>query len=448
MHIVLIVICSLTLSFGAAVGVNLQKLSMNREKRRNEEHHEQGEQREQVQQNDDDDDDIREDKGNQNVDPSEYDNVEDEGWDESPVEMKTHRLSRTLEPLEPSEPDDLSLPEVPTEMEMEMEMQMQIDMQHHPNQPAIKPRPPYKQPLWCLGMAIITLDAIGDFVFIGLAPQTLLAPLGSLSLGWNVILAPIFNPEEVVTKRIVFATTVIYVGTILTVLFASDTSPTYELEDIVAFIRNETFLIYIASCVLFQFATFFHGHKYGYTVIHYCSLAGCFGGQCILFAKSSSELVKNVVINNEIDDWTNSILPYLFLLGMASCLLLQISFLNTGLENFDSLIVVPLYQSFWNIFAITGGLIFFQEHQNMSQLDDIMYAIGLIITLVGIRLFVLWRRRNPSNEESIEVEMLLASESQTNLRSSQFSELDNSYGSAALCTISRNINAPRKHLKI
>lgn len=50
-----------------------------------------------------------------------------------------------------------------------------------------KGRQPFLQPLWLLGTAIIVLDAIGDFVFIGLAPQSLLAPLGSLALGWNVM---------------------------------------------------------------------------------------------------------------------------------------------------------------------------------------------------------------------------------------------------------------------
>jgi len=79
-------------------------------------------------------------------------------------------------------------------------------------------RKPFMQPLWLMGMAVIVVDAIGDFVFIGLAPQSMLAPLGSLSLGWNVILAPIFHRDEKVTKTTVIATAVIYVGTIISIL--------------------------------------------------------------------------------------------------------------------------------------------------------------------------------------------------------------------------------------
>lgn len=295
MKVLLVVACSLTLSFGAAVGVNIQKLSMNKE------------------------------------------------------EQKASQQSSK--------------------------------------------RPPYLQPLWCLGMTIIILDAIGDFVFIGLAPQSLLAPLGSLSLGWNIILAPIFHPDEKVTKDIIRATAIIYIGTLLTVFHASNSTPTYTLQNIVAFMYNRTFIAYFAFIILFQCLVSMHGKKKtGYGIIHYCGLAGSFGGQCILFAKSSSELIKNAFTTNNYHDWTTSPLPYIFILCMVLSVLTQISYLNTGLAKYDALIVVPVYQSFWNAFSITGGLVFFQEYQFMTLYDGMMYSLGIGITLVGVRLLVRQRQ--------------------------------------------------------
>lgn len=255
-------------------------------------------------------------------------------------------------------------------------------------------RPPFKQPLWCLGMAIIILDAIGDFVFIGMAPQTLLAPLGSLGLGWNIILAPIFHTSEKVTSGIIVATGVIYVGTIITVLFAADSDPSYDLDQIVQFARNPHFIEYFLLCLIFQGCMSYHGHTKGFGMVHYCSLAGCFGGQCILFAKSSSELVKNMVVKGATHDWTSSPLPYIFLVGMLGTVMTQMSFLNTGLAKFEALVVVPVYQSFWNAFSITGGLIFFQEYKYMNKVDGIMYSIGIVITLIGVSLLVRQRRRS------------------------------------------------------
>ncbi len=248
-------------------------------------------------------------------------------------------------------------------------------------------RPVFLQPLWCIGMLVVVLDACGDFVFFGLAPQSLLAPLGALSLGWNIILAPIFHNEKV-TKSILFATALIYVGTILTVLFAADSSPDYNLAKIIDYILTIPVLLYFIVCISFQTALAVHGKKKGFGILHYCGLAGCFGGECLIFTKTSSELVKNAVVSGNIDDFTSSPLPYIFFVLTIGTVLAQVSFLTKGLSKFDALIVVPIFQSFWGIFSLTGGLIFFQEHKLMDALDGAMYTLGVCITLGGVALLV------------------------------------------------------------
>lgn len=267
-------------------------------------------------------------------------------------------------------------------------------------------RPVYLQPLWCMGFVIQAFDACGDFVFIGLAPQSLLAPLGALSLGFNVILAPIFHPSEKATPSLVLATAFIYVGTIVTILFAPDTNPTYTLEKLLTFVTEGLFILYALACVCFQCMLLWHGQDYGYGIVHYCGLAGCFGGECILFAKSTSELVKNAIMGQTYDAWTTSIIPYVFILGMILTAITNVNFLNQGLARFDALLVVPIYQSFWNAFGITGGLIFFQEYRFMSTNDSLMYALGIAITFVGVVLLVRERAYGKlpvqGNVESIE----------------------------------------------
>jgi len=255
-------------------------------------------------------------------------------------------------------------------------------------------RPPYRQPLWCIGLLIIILDGCGDFVFIGLAPQSLLAPLGSLGVGWNIILAPIFNPTEKVTRSIVFATALIYVGTILTVLYATDSAPNYNLSNIIVLMSTFQFRVYSCFCIMFQGGMFYHGRKNGFGILHLCGLAGCFGGFCIILAKTTSELVKNVIITGVIKDWTSSPLPCMFIIGILVCVTTQMHYLNAALSKFDALLVVPIYQSFWNAFSITGGPIFFQEYNHMSEWDREMYALGIFITLTGVTLLVKQRRKN------------------------------------------------------
>ena len=250
-------------------------------------------------------------------------------------------------------------------------------------------RPPHMQPLWRLGLALIIINAIGDFIFFGLAPQSLLAPLGSLGLGWNIFLAPKFNPDETVTPKIVTATVVIYIGTIMAVLTAADTSPSCDLQKIIGFTANWQFHIYFLVCILFMCTLAYRGNRRGYfDILYYCGMAGCLGGQCVLFAKISSELLEHAIMTGVIDDFTTSFLPYIFILCMIITVVTQIGYLNTGLANFDALVVVPVYQCFWNAFGITSGLVFFQEYQYMTARDGVLYTLGICISLKGIAMLV------------------------------------------------------------
>eukprot|EP00804_Cyclotella_cryptica_P011316 CCRYP_007785-RA/>CCRYP_007785-RA protein AED:0.36 eAED:0.36 QI:290/1/1/1/1/1/2/1924/358 len=262
-------------------------------------------------------------------------------------------------------------------------------------------RPPYFQPLWLLGLSVIALDAVGDFIFIGMAPQSLLVPLGALSLGFNFILAPIFH-NEVVTLGIVVATAIVYCGTIVTVLFAPKDKSDYDLEDIRLFAMNPQFLWFELFSVFFACGTFFLGATKGYGPGHYCALAGCFGGQTLLLAKCLSELLLNAVLNDDFSDWTGSPIPYFMVIAMVGCLLTQLNFLNTGLRKFEALRVGPMYQCFFIVFGITGGLVFFQEYHYMTWKDLIIYSVGIIILLVGVAVLVRQRAVASSpNDETL-----------------------------------------------
>jgi magnesium transporter len=267
-----------------------------------------------------------------------------------------------------------------------------------------RPRPPYCQPLWMIGFAIQVMDAIGDFVCVGLAPQTLLAPIGSLSLGFNVILAPLFHPHEQATRNIIVATVLIYVGAIVTVCFAPETDPQYTLDKIRTLLQARSFWIFVVGgFASFQGAVAAHGRRHGYTLVHYCGLAGCFGGACILFTKSVSELVKNAIVSKQYDDWKTSPIPYGLVVGMLTTVFSNVNLLNQALAQYDALLVVPVYQSFWNVFAITGGLVFFQEYQYMSASDRIMYAWGIAITMIGVSLLVRERQTNTATGRLVVV---------------------------------------------
>lgn len=241
-------------------------------------------------------------------------------------------------------------------------------------------RPPYFQPLWLFGLSVIALDALGDFIFIGLAPQSLLVPLGALSLGFNFILAPFFH-NEVVTKGIVLATAIVYSGTVVTVIFAPKDQADYDLEDIKDFALTPQFLWYEVFCSLFAMGAFILGTVKGYGAGIYCGLAGVFGGQTLLLAKCLSELLLIALINDDWNDWKSPV-PFFMVVGMIATLFTQLHFLNTGLHKFEALRVGPLYQCFFICFGITGGLVFFQE---VSW--SLLMFVGFLLHTLALQLF-------------------------------------------------------------
>ena len=263
-----------------------------------------------------------------------------------------------------------------------------------------KGRKPFLQPLWLIGMAVIVVDAIGDFVFIGMAPQSMLAPLGSLSLGFNVILAPFFHREERVTRTTVLATAVIYVGSIISVLYAASSNPSYNLARIKELAGNPYFIDYIVFIFVLQGVILLNGKMRGFGMLHYTALAGTLGGETLIFAKTSSELVKNAILRRDFDDLRNPISIVAVIMTVVTALT-QLHVLNLGLAKFEAVIVVPVYQTFLNACAITMGLIFFQEYRLMSRKDTTMYSVGLVITLVGVKMLVQQRRKSvlPSHVE-------------------------------------------------
>jgi len=61
-----------------------------------------------------------------------------------------------------------------------------------PSQPIDERLPYTSQPRWWIGLVLVVLGALGDFVSFGLAPQTLVAPAGSFTLVANVFFASFF----------------------------------------------------------------------------------------------------------------------------------------------------------------------------------------------------------------------------------------------------------------
>jgi len=85
----------------------------------------------------------------------------------------------------------------------------------------------YKDTVWMLGLLMVIIGSLADFAALAFGAQSIIAPLGSLTLVANVFFAPCLLGETL-TKRDLFATLTIIVGATISVMFASHKDTIYE----------------------------------------------------------------------------------------------------------------------------------------------------------------------------------------------------------------------------
>lgn len=129
-------------------------------------------------------------------------------------------------------------------------------------------------------------------------------------------------------------------------------------------------------------------------LVAYSGLSGTMGGQSVLFAKSCAELLKAAFHG---DDCFQHFETYLLAAALIGCLLCQIHYLNCGLVHYDALAVVPIYQAYWIISGVLGGVIYFQEIRTFSVHQALMFVLGIMTTIFGV---VLLSQRKPAHGPS------------------------------------------------
>ena len=84
---------------------------------------------------------------------------------------------------------------------------------------------------WLLGLFGLVLGGIGDFVALGYAPESVVAPLGSLTLVVNAFLSPCMHDEKPSFKTLL-CTTIIIIGAAVTVASSPRTDKIERCESV------------------------------------------------------------------------------------------------------------------------------------------------------------------------------------------------------------------------
>ena len=272
----------------------------------------------------------------------------------------------------------------------------------------------FRQPTWVIGIALVVFGSLGDFAALGFAPQTLITPVGGFTMVANVFFAHSFLGEAFSLKD-GFATTLVIAGVILVAAFASKGSNCYTLTELTELYRRPPFIVYcvivILCCVLLyrlvkkierihtdfgsgstRYAKFERWHP-----VLYPALSGVFGAQSVLFAKSTAELFKSTFTGDSQFDQFGT---YLILLGMLTCVFLQIHWLAQGLQRFDAVFVVPVFQCFF-IRYVCVHCIHYEFNMNSQYIQFILQYIHYIMNATFISILSYTHAYSPLSVDSL-----------------------------------------------
>ena len=271
----------------------------------------------------------------------------------------------------------------------------------HARAPDSRARAPPKY--WLLGMLLIALASAFDFAALAFGPQSVIAPLGSLTIVANAFVAPAMLGERL-HAGVLLASVVIVAGCTTAVAAASHSNVICDIDSLFALYWTRHFIVYALTLLALvagllslvrraealEAAHGFDSDAYQalfkYHRISYPALSGVFGSQSVLFARTVSEMMVGSARGGR-----NMLLyPGTFAVAgaLASCVVLQVYFLNLGLSRFESLYVVPMFTSTWIVGTALGGGVFYGEFADFSLAQAVLFPAGVGLCLAGLFLLV------------------------------------------------------------
>jgi len=77
-------------------------------------------------------------------------------------------------------------------------------------------------------------------------------------------------------------------------------------------------------------------------------------------------------------------LSWVLITAFAVCLVAQLHFIDRSLRINDALLHVPVFYVLWNLLAMVGGGVVFEEFAGFGAADYSLFSVGAIILFLGV----------------------------------------------------------------
>lgn len=246
--------------------------------------------------------------------------------------------------------------------------------------------------LLIIGNAFIGVVApIIDVIALSFTAQSIVVPLGGLTIIWNFMLSVLVLKEKYNSHDILGNFSIVS-GTALITIFGNHDSAMYPLPVLICLFKNELFVYYFGGFLMFVcilWITALHDmHGQRLAMVACCAIPGFFGGQHY-FIKSTSELLRLAVFDHIL--YFDNVASYAISVMGILLAVAQLSLLNLAFSKYDSLAVVPIYSASLIFTGAFSGMAYFMEYADMDFNAYMTYSLGLFLILIGILLL---SRRN------------------------------------------------------
>mmetsp|Transcript_9011 Transcript_9011/g.16633 ORF Transcript_9011/g.16633 Transcript_9011/m.16633 type:complete len:350 (-) Transcript_9011:1928-2977(-) len=249
------------------------------------------------------------------------------------------------------------------------------------------------------GIALAAGAGILDMVSFGFAPQSLLAPLGAVTLIANLCLAPVLHQEKLAQVDIA-ATVLVCVGIAITLLSSSGDTPELTYFELQRLAKRPVFMVFLTGYITAIAGLISHiyvGERQGQGKskligVGYPMLSGMLGGLTVLNAKIMTELLRLVSIRTHFA----VIIPVIAM--VLGCAISQTAVLNRGLGKHSSLFIIPLFSASMLIANLSAGGVFFNEFASYSKPQLGGFLVGVAIVVTGVTILATKDSAGPATD--------------------------------------------------
>ncbi|KAJ6186009.1 hypothetical protein N7519_007310 [Penicillium mononematosum] len=250
-----------------------------------------------------------------------------------------------------------------------------------------------KSPYWWVGIVLMVVGEMGNFMAYGFAPASIVSPLGVVALISNCIIAPCLLKEKF-RKRDLWGVIVSVAGAVVVVLSAKSSEEQIGPGEIWASITRWEFELYLGLTTSLIIGLMWASHQYGSrSILIDVGLVALFGGYTALSTKGVSSLLSGTL-------WHVITFPitYLLVFVLVSSALMQIRYINRALQRFDSTQVIPTQFVLFTLAVIIGSAVLYRDFESITAERAAKFVGGCLLTFLGV--YFITSGRVPADNES------------------------------------------------